>query len=400
MPDYLAIKPPDMDTGVLGAIDPPSADDLLRMHRSPYVLHARDGKLARMPAEKSTLPGDPKSHPQAVRAFKHTDAAIYVRQATTLSKSTDRGRTWTSKPIPDVPRVFAARDDGSFIGVEGMNDEPLAKVYVSQDEAETWDQIAQIPLPDEFPGGNVCDVVVLPDRSLLCDIHMENATYVGTEQTGSQEIYLGSGICKLLAYRSTDDGCTWSGGSLIVDFSGEGGITCLPSGGLLAVKRHQRGLLPGESVDRLESLGVNAVFERIGVPPNRLYKNVVLSDSDDGGRTWRNQRLLTTVFGQCYGHPAALSAGTVVVVHDTRYGPGPQSSRAMISHDEGQTWEDEVYYLSHGKTASGYTSSVVLKDDTIVTLSGTSDYTGGNEESWGNWVGRSHVTAIRWKLAR
>jgi len=107
------------------------------------------------------------------------------------------------------------------------------------------------------------------------------------------------------------------------------------------------------------------------------YKHVFLVDSDDEGRSWQNFRQLTTVFGQCYGYPAALSDGTVVVIHDTRYGPGPPSGRAMISYDEGETWEDEVYYLCEG---GAYSASVVLEGDVILTIVGE--------------------TAIRWKPVR
>jgi hypothetical protein len=37
--------------------------------------------------------------------------------------------------------------------------------------------------------------------------------------------------------------------------------------------------------------------------------------------------LLTSKFGQTFSCPVALAAGTVVVVHDTRYGPGPTGSK-------------------------------------------------------------------------
>ena len=93
-----------------------------------------------------------------------------------------------------------------------------------------------------------------------------------------------------------------------------------------------------------------------------------------------------------------LEDGTVVVVHDTRYGPGPQSSRAMISRDEGRSWEDETYYLCHGSRASGYTHSGVLDDGAILTLGGTSDRADGATGSWNKWVGHADLPAIRWRL--
>ncbi len=86
----------------------------------------------------------------------------------------------------------------------------------------------------------------------------------------------------------------------------------------------------------------------------------------------------------------------MVVIHDTRYGPGLPSGRAMISRDEGKTWQDEVYYTHYGKAVSGYTESVVLADGVILTIAGTSDHPDARY-SWDAAVGQSDLTAIRWK---
>ena len=94
--------------------------------------------------------------------------------------------------------------------------------------------------------------------------------------------------------------------------------------------------------------------------------------------------MLTTVYGQTFGHPAVQSDGTVVVVHHTRYGPGRPGARALISRDEGKTWEDEVYYLDHSNVTGSYSASVVLEDDTIVTISASNN-------------GLTDLYAIRWK---
>tara|TARA_Y100001934_G_C11797105_1_gene515423 strand:- start:95 stop:556 length:462 start_codon:yes stop_codon:yes gene_type:complete len=122
-------------------------------------------------------------------------------------------------------------------------------------------------------------------------------------------------------------------------------------------------------------------------------KNLFVMDSDDEGQTWNTPRLLTTVYGQTFGYPAALSDGTVVVIHDTRYGPGPAGSRAMVSRDEGKTWEDEVYYLDFTRFTGSYTASVVLPGDTILTIAGSSQ--AGN--TWELVNGATDLLAIRWK---
>lgn len=78
----------------------------------------------------------------------------------------------------------------------------------------------------------------------------------------------------------------------------------------------------------------------------------------------------------------ALKDGTVVVVHNTPYGPGDRGSRATINCDEGQTWDDEVYYLTYSKE-SVYNQNVTLDDGTILTIAARND--------------TEPYTAIRWK---
>ena len=147
-----------------------------------------------------------------------------------------------------------------------------------------------------------------------------------------------------------------------------------PSGTILATLRYQRKLLAGD-------------------PPGqdaRGYKHVFLTDSFDGGLTWKDLRPLTTVYGQCYSSPAVLGDGTTVVIHDTRYGPGHRGSRAMVSYDEGKTWTDEVYYMSYTEDRAQPSASVVLKDGIVLTIIGADKV----------WQGPIDLTAIRWQPAK
>ena len=72
------------------------------------------------------------------------------------------------------------------------------------------------------------------------------------------------------------------------------------------------------------------------------------------------------------------------------------SGRATISHDEGRTWEDEVYCTHYGDPISGYSQSVVLDDGTILTIAGTCDYL-PSAMDWGAATGHTDMTAIRWR---
>jgi hypothetical protein len=171
----------------------------------------------------------------------------------------------------------------------------------------------------------------------------------------------------------------------------------MASGKLLATIRYQRPLLPDDPPDLIEKAG-QWHKESFGKLPKFPYKHIFLADSDDEGRSWQNLRQLTTAFGQCYGFPAGLSDGTAVVVHDHRYPRELCTGRAMISPDEGKTWNNEVYYTHYGLRLAGYTQSIVLEDDLILTVAGTCDHL----ERLGSWdgpTGKSDIWAIRWKLS-
>ena len=380
-----------LDTGVMGGVDCPTAEELAAMQKGQYILHARAGKITRVPVEKSRLPHDPKGHNQFMWTAMGPDGVVYVNQGSIMCKSTDGGKTWTSHDRPhgayvwDMEQVgkkwgpLGILNDGKFISVWVDKYNEPGEVMLSDDEGRSWKKISEFST--KIPGytfvGSGPPMYRLPDDTLL---------WFGTWDRGD----IASGTWDLMTYvcRSEDGGITWSSPSEYHECAFEGGITQLPSGRLLAVVRYQRPWRTDDPPNLLEKTEPG--------PWQWLYKHVFLLDSDDGGRSWTNFRQLTTTFGQCYGYPAALSDGTVVVIHDTRYGPGVQSGRAMISRDEGKTWQDEVYYTYYGKAVSGYSQSVVLKDGVILTIAGTSDY-GPATSTWAEAVGRSDLTAIRWK---
>jgi len=328
------------------------------------------------------------------------DGTIYVSQNTIICKSTDGGRTWTSHKQGPAPAgedsgnplvhpmvgPFQILNDGTFIKVlknsynESQGKGP-ARVMASRDEGRSWKKISEFPIdvsPIDYPtviGG--LSLFRFPDDTLLYTA----VAYNHTAKTGWPK----DRRHKMIMYRSEDGGMSWDGPVEFQTWVYEGGITLLPSGRLLAVLRYQRPLLPDDPPDLLEKTGGK------GFP----YKHIFLLDSDDKGRSWQNFRQLTTVFGQARGFPAALSDGTVVVVRNNGYSPNP-SGLAMISYDEGRTWEDEAYHMYYARAVAGYANSVALADGTILTIAGTSDHPDA-EYSWDACIGRSYLTAIRWK---
>lgn len=376
-------------TGVLGGVDVPAPEDLAAMQKGSYILHVRGGKLTKVPVEKSVLPHDPRGHVQAVSTTLAPDGTVYVNQPTLMSKSTDGGRTWTShehqKGLGDPGGAFQVLNDGTFISVVGSGEttEPLT-VLVSRDEGRTWKEFSRIEVPPKYHKRHIYTLFRLPDDSLLCGVSVRNMKV----SDGDWTKWI-SGTTTLLLFRSTDGGKHWQGPVPVADWGSEGGIARTASGKLLAVIRHQRPLLPDDPPDLLEKTGAS-VFDS-----TFPYKHIFLADSEDEGRTWKDFRQLTTVFGQCYGFPAALSDGTVAVVHDHRY-PRGLPGRAMISRDEGATWEDEVYFMYYGAALSGYSQSVVLEGDVILTIAGTTENMAARE-LWDGATGYSELTAIRWR---
>ena len=382
-------QPKQLQTGTLGGVPNPDKAALLAMHNGSYILHARGGKMTPVVAEKSRLPQDPKGLHQSMAyggAAIAPDGAIYVKQPTLMCKSSDGGRTWASYThgLYDATSYthFQILKDGTFIAVgiplgEGERTWRMpAKVWTSSDEARNWQETAEIPWPAKFNGveyerwNATYSLHILSDGTVLWAAKLFNT--VNTTSPPYKKV--------LALYRSGDEGKSWQGPSAFVDWSSEGGITRTASGKLLATVRYQRPLLSDDPPDLCDGRtwgGCNYSPFMESTP----YKHIFQIESHDEGRTWTNFRQLTTTLGQCYGFPAALSHGTVVLVHVTHYGPGPRGSRAMISHDEGQTWEDEVYYLDFSEP-SGYNQSLVLEDDTILTISSRND---------------NEITAIRWK---
>ena len=381
-----------MDTRVLGGVEV-TPQDMEAVDKGSHILHGRNGKLSKVQVEKSQLPDETPPDFVEIRTTIAVDGNIYVNATHGICKSMDGGRTWTLLPRGSGPAdevmigTFQILRDGTFLCVqknmEGDKKGPVG-VWASGDEGRTWQLRSQIKptQADGNLGPRVYGLFRLPDETLLCGIMGDN--YV---RSANKKKWV-SGKYRHYIYRSTDGGRTWEQPRPFADWASEGGIITLPSGRLLASFRYQRLLLPSDPPGLLEKTGASAYIHLEVRPLGTVlsshfpYKHHFLADSADGGRTWQNVRRLTTFFGQCFGYPVALSDGTVVVTHDNRYGPPPHGhTGAMISYDEGQTWEDEAYYLC----IPDKSQSVALKDDVILTITGAQGLP---------------LKAIRWKPAK
>ena len=363
-----------------------------------YVLHAGDGRMQQVSAEKVRLPQDSGSV-QSISVALGPDGVVYINRKDSIFQSEDYGRTWTSHPHGTGPSgekvlvgAFTVLGDGSFIGLGQGREDPQdpMPILVSNDEGRSWEIRAQIEMPEEyqpFSGAHGNFLFAAADGTLLCPVEVSRHVadpvpgWDGRQSTGT-------------CFRSNDGGYSWKGPSMVCHWWGgaEGGMAHTPSGKIVATVRYQRPLLPSDPPDLVEQNGGYIEEEEDGRSIGYPYKTVFMIDTHDGGLTWRDLGQVCTRFGQTRGYPAGLSDGTVVVVHDTRYGPGGPGSRALISRDEGMSWQDEVYYLDYSFAPGSYNASVVLEDDVILTVVGC---TRVGQEHWGP----AEATAIRWKPA-
>ena len=352
-----------------------SPQQMRAMQAGPYILHARGGALTRVPAEKALLPHDPRGHVQTVELARAPEGTIYVNQNTLMCRSRDGGRNWEVSPRPEnMVGTFQILGDGTFVAVKDAGEKEPSGILVwgSADQGRTWSQLSEIGNPAKCERRIPGTLARLPDDTLVVPVesraHMIDPAYV---------------------HSSSDGGRTWSGPTGFnteIGFLGghcyETMIAPMASGKLVAVIRYHGAVVPQWPL----------------VDPARraYYKTVFLADSDDGGKTWDRFRQLTNYHGQCHGYGVGLSDGTFVVAYDHRYPRDLSTGRAMISRDEGQTWEDEVYYLYYGDGVSGFSQSLALDDGSILTVGGISHELEGRR-SWAGATGKSELWAIRWK---
>ena len=361
-------------------------EQLREMQSQDYILHARDGKLQKVSVEKIRLPLDSQGHVQRLGLALTPDGrTIYASQYTIFSKSTDGGKTW--EHLPKDPSQFGGwllqvNGAGRLLNVNQQNSNEHPTVWASDDDGESWENIGYI---DVEPFENVeagWNMIRLKDGTLLIPILNRAA------QTSDGYNTVVSGSNTAYVFRSEDGGLTFPHRSILGDWCHEVNLAALPSGKLLAVIRYQRPILPEDPEDILERTTAADLGSKFP------YKHVFLADSEDGGVTWTNFRLLTTVFGQCHGSAVGLAENRVVVVHDHRYPRELGTGRAMVSLDGGQTWKNEVYYLCHGH-AAGFAQTITLDGEEMLTLVGSAY---GNVDSWDNCIGKSHFVLIRWRL--
>ena len=130
------------------------------------------------------------------------------------------------------------------------------------------------------------------------------------------------------------------------------------------------------------SQGAIWMLTRVGGGDDHLWQGV----SHDRGRTWRARK--TGVKGHPPSGLVALRDGRLVLTYGHRH--PPYGIRAVISKDEGLTWDtDRVIVLRNDGAGFdlGYPCSVLLEDDTILTV-----YYFTDDERV------THIAGTRWRV--
>ena len=287
------------------------------------------------------------------------------------------------------------------------------RIFRSTDGGKTWDagrniDLTKLVLPDGqtpvedffkpnagFHGGptNVVAaygrIIELSDGTIVLPFYIEGNSWVSPGPDGDigdtgRDLSLGRVAAPTYALmaRSRNDGKTWSDVSLVsVDFN-EWGLLETPDGELLAVMRgqttHQEWAKSWKHLD--------------------LHSLTGFIRSLDKGRTWSRYEIIAGNWtrDEHASDIVRLADGTLIVptirrtfVNPTTFAWRGGTGRGVpvtVSYDNGVTWSKD-YRIAVRTDVGGsgwFPSSVVLEDDTIVTVD-------GHPQGGGIW-------ATRWKL--
>jgi len=262
-----------------------------------------------------------------------------------LFRSTDRGQTWTE----------------TRIGPEGF-----------PDKAQTSTDWTAVELPD-------------PERPGQTLVQFGVAMQEGREQAPRQ----------VFLWRSRDSGATWDK-TLNPDTNG-----WIDVDGFFSQSTTYRGrngtLWHPVRVDATgphwKLPAVAGVETRSGDQDDRT----MLWKSTDNGLTWRKHTDggRFGLYGEMYPRFLRLQDGRLLLTFTVRSNSRdghPLGLRAIVSRDDGETWDFEhdrlvLVHQNEGASGGGFGNTIQLPDETLVSVH---SYRGADK--------KTHIEAIRWKL--
>ena len=292
-----------------------------------------------------------------------------------LWNSTDSGRTWTHQRLGQghIGDGFGILADDTFIFVYTSPGPSRLWVIRSTDCGKSWGEPVELDVrPYPEADGGWSHVYAHPDGTAMITMQL---------RLPGELLQLHEHI-----YRSSDGGKTWDDRTLLGKYGCETSLLALrDSPKMLAFIRYMRGALPGEDD---EGLRKRTGWADLSGGQGMVFKNGVIAESHDKGRTWHNFRLFDT-YGSVPGELIQGPDGRVAAVWLQRYPYMEAHIRVRISPDGGKTWGDTTYMMLRG---IGYPSSVVRDDGTIVTVCENTDL----DEN--GWPYRRTRVAAHWQM--
>ena len=281
---------------------------------------------------------------------RHPDGSIFVNTQTRgLVRSTDNGRTWEAIEAENAFALGVTRDGRLWLA--GPKAEDAVSVSYSADRGRNWtaalvDGAALAPSskqPYDWVGDDYNTFLESPDGTLMLGVGARYLPWYYRDPDLLQDglVRPDADIGGLFLIRSTDGGASWGDPTLMHPFVCEVGLATDPFNPdrILAMTRIQRPLLAGE--DRESTLEKTGCPDEVPSPEPSIYKNGLLLESHDRGRTFREVPGSLTGYYEHRGTILWTGDNVVVVTHQaSNQSPQWGALFARISLDGGKTWAD------------------------------------------------------------
>jgi hypothetical protein len=311
--------------------------------------------------------------------------------------SNDHGATW-SKPKYVHTDAQGKPDTGMGVGLtylgKGKALSTAGRRWYSNDYGESWTDYGVLPtLPDGAAWNGWDPMFVDRDPATHAIKRLVETGY--SMDTARWESNGGPGYSKGHLRASADEGRTWTDARRVPEWDGASEITIVRAadGNLVAACRTDKPQSIKETLDH--------------------YEGVAVSLSRDDGKTWS---ALNRLYAWGRHHPSLvlMPDGTLVMTYVVRkgYTDSPEGFpqfgiEAVLSRDNGQTWDLDHRYVLHWwtgnrKGANGWwpssqaTSTVLLPEGALLTAFGTGYRSQPNEQ---NLPAPRDVGLVLWRLS-